>query len=145
MTDNGFDPVLHEPARLRIAATLAALPDGDALSVTRLRDLAGLAGRDLTTGLGELGQAGYVRTDRDGGGDATGAIAALTGDGEGAEAAGAWPLAQVLAGRGVAPVSYAEWLRIETAETDLARSLGRGERVKLHSSDAIWSACRPGS
>ena len=51
----------------------------------------------------------------------------------------------MLAGRGVAPVSYAEWLRIETAETDLARSLGRGERVKLHSSDAIWSACRPGS
>jgi ferredoxin/flavodoxin---NADP+ reductase len=69
--------------------------------------------------------------------------AALTGDGETAAAAGQWPLAQVLAGRGVAPVSYAEWLRIETAEADLARSLGRGERVKLHSSDAIWSACRP--
>jgi len=81
MTGIGFDPVMHEPARLRIAATLAALPDGDALSVTRLRDLAGLAGRDLTTGLGELGQAGYVRTSYGGGGDATGAIAALTGDG----------------------------------------------------------------
>jgi ferredoxin--NADP+ reductase len=54
-----------------------------------------------------------------------------------------WPLAAVLAGRGVAPVSYAEWLRIETAEADLAKSLGRGERVKLHNRDAIWSACRP--
>jgi len=54
-----------------------------------------------------------------------------------------WPLATVLAGRGVAPVSYAEWLRIETAEADLAKALGRGERVKLHSRDAIWSACRP--
>jgi ferredoxin--NADP+ reductase len=41
------------------------------------------------------------------------------------------------------PVSYAEWLRIETAESDLAKALGRGERVKLHNRDAIWSACRP--
>jgi ferredoxin/flavodoxin---NADP+ reductase len=53
------------------------------------------------------------------------------------------PLAGVLAGRGIRPVSYAEWLRIETAETDLAKALGRGERVKLHNREAIWSACRP--
>jgi len=58
-------------------------------------------------------------------------------------AAGDWPLAGVLAGRGIDPVSYAEWLRIETAETDLAKALGRGERVKLHNREAIWSACRP--
>jgi ferredoxin/flavodoxin---NADP+ reductase len=54
-----------------------------------------------------------------------------------------WPIAAVLAGRGVAPVSYEEWLRIETAEAQLAQDLGRGERVKLHNRDAIWSACRP--
>jgi ferredoxin--NADP+ reductase len=68
-------------------------------------------------------------------------------DGDSAEgvAAAEWPLATVLAGRGIMPVSYAEWLRIETAETDLAKALGRGERVKLHSSEAIWSACRPPS
>ena len=54
-----------------------------------------------------------------------------------------WPLAGVLAGRGIMPVSYAEWLRIETAEADLAKALGRGERVKLHNAEAIWSACRP--
>jgi ferredoxin--NADP+ reductase len=53
------------------------------------------------------------------------------------------PLADVLAARGVRPVSYAEWLRIESAEADLAKSLGRGDRVKLPGSDAIWSACRP--
>jgi ferredoxin/flavodoxin---NADP+ reductase len=53
------------------------------------------------------------------------------------------PLAAVLAARGVRPVSYAEWLRIESAEADLARSLSRGERVKLPGNDAIWSACRP--
>jgi len=60
----------------------------------------------------------------------------------GAEAAER-PLATVLAGRGIVPVSYAEWLRIETAEAELAKALGRGERVKLHNSEAIWSACRP--
>ena len=65
---------------------------------------------------------------------------------DGAPADGAAsPLAAVLAARGVQPVSYAEWLRIESAEADLARSLGRGERVKLPGSDAIWSACRPDS
>jgi ferredoxin--NADP+ reductase len=53
------------------------------------------------------------------------------------------PIAEVLAARGVVPVSYAEWLRIERAESELAASLGRGERVKLAGSDAIWSACRP--
>ncbi|HET6191049.1 MAG TPA: hypothetical protein VFE59_29095, partial [Trebonia sp.] len=54
------------------------------------------------------------------------------------------PLAGVLAERGVQPVSYAEWLRIESAEAELAQSLGRGERVKLPGREAIWSACRPG-
>jgi ferredoxin--NADP+ reductase len=53
------------------------------------------------------------------------------------------PLSAVLAGRGITPVSYDEWLRIETAEVQLAQDLGRGERVKLHNRDAIWSACRP--
>jgi ferredoxin--NADP+ reductase len=53
------------------------------------------------------------------------------------------PLAQVLAGRGIEPVSYEEWLRIETAEATLAAKLGRGERVKLPGRDAIWSVCRP--
>jgi ferredoxin--NADP+ reductase len=54
------------------------------------------------------------------------------------------PLAGVLAERGVQPVSYAEWLRVESAEAELAESLGRGERVKLPGREAIWSACRPG-
>ncbi len=80
MTDSGFDPVMHEPERLRIAATLAALPAGDAVSVSRLRDLTGLPPARLDSGLGVLGRAGYVRTD-DNGGDVTGAIAALTGPG----------------------------------------------------------------
>jgi ferredoxin--NADP+ reductase len=52
-------------------------------------------------------------------------------------------LEETLARRGIRPVSYAEWLRVEAAEAELARSLGRGERVKLHGRDALWAACRP--
>jgi ferredoxin/flavodoxin---NADP+ reductase len=61
---------------------------------------------------------------------------------EGAET-GESPLATLFASRGVSPVSYAEWLRIETAEMDLAKELGRGDRVKLPGRDAICSAFRP--
>jgi ferredoxin/flavodoxin---NADP+ reductase len=60
-------------------------------------------------------------------------------------AAGARVLAleETLARRGIRPVSYAEWLRVETAEADLARSLGRGDRVKLHGKEALFAACWP--
>jgi len=53
------------------------------------------------------------------------------------------PLAPLLAGRGVSPVTYEEWLRIEAAEEALAAELGRGDRVKLPGRAALWSACRP--
>jgi ferredoxin--NADP+ reductase len=54
-------------------------------------------------------------------------------------------LAPVLATRGVAPVSYADWLRISAAEEDLAAALGRGDRVKLSSLDEIRTAARKSS
>jgi ferredoxin--NADP+ reductase len=88
-----------------------------------LEDLAGAPGADET----DLPRPGMLRYP----------------DGAAAADAAQWPLASVLAGRGIAPVSYAEWLRIETAEADLAKALGRGERVKLHNREAIWTACRP--
>jgi ferredoxin--NADP+ reductase len=68
--------------------------------------------------------------------------AGSAGDGSGG---GESLVAALLAERGVRPVSYAEWLRIEAAEAELAKTLGRGERVKLPGHEAIWSACRPGS
>ena len=34
MSTGALDPLIHDPERIRIVATLAALPDGDALSVT---------------------------------------------------------------------------------------------------------------
>jgi ferredoxin/flavodoxin---NADP+ reductase len=105
---------------------------------------------DLAGGPGEgdvpLPRAGLLRypegLDQPGTRAAEGGIADA-GVAQDSSAGGEWPLAGVLAGRGVNPVSYAEWLRIETAETDLAKALGRGERVKLHNREAIWSACRP--
>jgi ferredoxin--NADP+ reductase len=56
---------------------------------------------------------------------------------DGTEAAG-FPLAGVLAQRGVRAVSYDDWLRIEAAEAELAQSLGRGERVKLPDAKTVW-------
>jgi ferredoxin--NADP+ reductase len=53
-----------------------------------------------------------------------------------------WALAELLAARGVDPVSYTAWLRVSAAEEELARSLGRGDRVKLPDRDAVWSAAR---
>jgi len=53
-----------------------------------------------------------------------------------------WALAELLAARGVDPVTYTAWLRVSAAEEELARSLGRGDRVKLPSRDAVWSAAR---
>jgi ferredoxin--NADP+ reductase len=53
------------------------------------------------------------------------------------------PLARCLAERGIVPVSYADWLRVEQAEAALAASLGRGGRVKLPGRAALDAACRP--
>ncbi len=51
------------------------------------------------------------------------------------------PLHQVLSKRGHRHVSYADWLRIEAAEKELAARLGRGARVKLASRAEIYKAC----
>jgi DNA-binding transcriptional ArsR family regulator len=62
MNTSGLDPVIHDPTRLRIVATLAALPGGDTLSVTRLQAMTGLTAQTMKSQLGALGRAGYVRT-----------------------------------------------------------------------------------
>ena len=47
MSASAPDPVIHNPQRLRIVATLAALRDGDTLSASRLQAMIGerLGGR----------------------------------------------------------------------------------------------------
>jgi DNA-binding MarR family transcriptional regulator len=68
VSEDGLDPVIHAPARLRIMVTLAALPDGDNLSFTRLQDLIGLTPGNLITHLRKLEDAGYVSTKKNGAG-----------------------------------------------------------------------------
>ena len=60
MSDNGLDPLIHVPTRLKIVATLAALPDGDGLSFTRLQDMLELTPGNLIIQLRKLEEAGYL-------------------------------------------------------------------------------------
>jgi DNA-binding transcriptional ArsR family regulator len=84
MTDASLDPVIHAPARLRIVATLAALPDGDTLSFTRLQDMIGLTPGNLIIHLRKLQDAGYVHSQKTGTGAASKTTVALTGQGRAA-------------------------------------------------------------
>jgi ferredoxin/flavodoxin---NADP+ reductase len=59
----------------------------------------------------------------------------------GAAAHGASRFEELLAARGIQPVGYADWLRIEAAERELATALGRGARVKLPSREELHRAC----
>jgi DNA-binding MarR family transcriptional regulator len=79
-----LDPVIHAPARLRIAATLAALPAGDTLSFTRLQDMLDLTPGNLITHLRKLEGAGYLVTETTGNGRASRTSIALTGEGRAA-------------------------------------------------------------
>jgi DNA-binding MarR family transcriptional regulator len=71
MTADALDPLIHVPARLQIMATLAALPDGDALSFTRLQDMIGLTPGNLITHLRKLEEADYLTSDKTGSGPAS--------------------------------------------------------------------------
>jgi DNA-binding MarR family transcriptional regulator len=60
MTTEQVDPLIHVPTRLKIVATLAALPHGDALSFTRLQHMIGLTPGNLIIHLRKLEDAGYL-------------------------------------------------------------------------------------
>jgi len=77
MSTSALDPLIHHPQRLRIVATLAALPDGDTLSAGRLQTMIGLPPGGPIIGLSELGRARYVRTETTGA-DPSQATVALT-------------------------------------------------------------------
>ena len=84
MTEEALDPLIHAPARLRIVATLAALPEGDALSFTRLQELLGLTPGNLITHLRKLEDAGYLTSETTGNGRASRTSIALTRQGRAA-------------------------------------------------------------
>jgi DNA-binding MarR family transcriptional regulator len=81
---DALDPLIHVPARLRIVATLAALPDGDALSFTRLQNMIGLTPGNLITHLRKLEGAGYLSTEKTGNGVASLTSVTLTRHGRAA-------------------------------------------------------------
>jgi DNA-binding MarR family transcriptional regulator len=83
MHAGALDPLIHNPQRLRIVATLAALPDGDTLSINRLHAMTGLPPGGPVIGLDELAHAGYVRTEMSRG-DSAQTTVALTGQGRAA-------------------------------------------------------------
>lgn len=84
MSVEALDPLIHVPARLRIVATLAALPAGDALSFTRLQDMIELTPGNLITHLRKLEDAGYLATEKTGSGPASRTSVALTSRGRAA-------------------------------------------------------------
>ena len=76
-----LDPVIHAPARLRIMATLNALPPGDTMSFPRLQTLLDLTAGNLTTHLRKLDDSGYVTSQQSGRGRGSQTSVALTDDG----------------------------------------------------------------
>ena len=64
MTTGELDPLIHVPTRLKIVATLAALPDGDTLSFTRLQDMIGLTPGNLIIHLRKLEEADYISSEK---------------------------------------------------------------------------------
>jgi DNA-binding MarR family transcriptional regulator len=84
MTVEELDPLIHVPARLRIIATLAALPDGDTLSFMRLQTMIELTPGNLITHLRKLEDAGYLVSEKIGNGPASRTSVALTQQGRAA-------------------------------------------------------------
>ena len=78
MTTEELDPLIHVPARLKIVATLAALPAGGTLTFTRLQDMIGLTPGNLITHLRKLEDAGYLTSEKTGNGVASKTTVALT-------------------------------------------------------------------
>jgi DNA-binding MarR family transcriptional regulator len=84
MTDDGLDPLIHVPTRLKIVATLAALPDGDSLSFSRLQDMIGLTPGNLIIHLRKLDEADYITSTKSRNGTVSITTVALTGHGRAA-------------------------------------------------------------
>ena len=61
----GPDEIIHQSLRLRIMATLNALPKAEMLEFTRLKGLLKATDGNLGAHLGTLENAGYVAVEKD--------------------------------------------------------------------------------
>ncbi|MFG2078308.1 FAD-dependent oxidoreductase [Nonomuraea maritima] len=96
--------------------------------------------REYVAGWLKRGPTGVIGTNKS---DAAETVRTLLADLAGRERVGHDGVGAVLAARGVRPVTYDEWLAVEAAEAELAKTLGRGDRVKLAGLEAMLRACRP--
>ena len=78
MSEDGLDPLIHAPARLRIVVTLAALREGDSLSFPRLQRMLDLTPGNLITHLRKLEAARYLVTEKNDAGPSAGTSVTLT-------------------------------------------------------------------
>jgi DNA-binding MarR family transcriptional regulator len=98
MTTDELDPLIHAPTRLKIIATLAALPDGDALSFTRLQDMLELTPGNLLIQLRKLEEAGYLASEKTRNGSTQQTTVTLTAQGRAALATYTKALRNLLGG-----------------------------------------------
>ncbi|MBW8482348.1 FAD-dependent oxidoreductase [Actinomadura parmotrematis] len=95
--------------------------------------------REYVAGWIKRGPTGVVGTNKS---DAAETVRHLLEDVRPGTAPGA--VEDLLEARALPVVTYADWLNLDAAEVALARSLSRGERVKLAHWEAMRNACRPG-
>jgi DNA-binding MarR family transcriptional regulator len=62
---DGPDEIIHQSMRLRIAATLNALPAGEQLEFNKLKAVLGATDGNMATHLAALEKAGYIAVQKD--------------------------------------------------------------------------------
>ncbi len=97
--------------------------------------------REYVAGWIKRGPSGVVGTNKS---DAAETVRNLLADLAGTEPERKHTIEELLESRGLPVVTYADWLKLDAAEIALARSLDRGERVKLARWEAMTSECRGG-
>ncbi|SEF61364.1 ferredoxin--NADP+ reductase [Nonomuraea solani] len=96
--------------------------------------------REYVAGWLKRGPTGVIGTNKS---DAAETVRTLLADLAGTESTRHTDIDALLTSRGLRPVTYEEWQAIEAAEGELAKSLSRGDRVKLVGLAAMLRACRP--
>jgi DNA-binding MarR family transcriptional regulator len=59
------DEIIHQPLRMKILATLKALPDGERLEFVRLRAIVNATEGNLGAHIATLEKAGYIKVEKD--------------------------------------------------------------------------------
>ena len=80
----GPDEIIHQSTRLKITATLNALPEGEMLEFGRLKAILGATDGNMGTHLTALEKAGYIEVTKDFVGKKPRTRVALTRAGRGA-------------------------------------------------------------